>query len=201
MKPLRFGIVGCGGIGHVHFRCLAVLEREGLAKLVAGADVDPKRREARGKEWNVPIYASLGEMLEKADLDCVSIGTPSGQHAEHCIQVAKAGKHILCEKPLDLSLENADAAIVATEWPDFRALSVDDFKSMAQSVSTTRGRTPLRPLARAFARSTIIARVSASLSEAPTPQQCERTRFTCRLRTCSAEMRTDASLPNPVLMP
>ena len=73
--------------------------------------------------------------------------------------------------------------------------------SIWQRVSTTRGRTPLSPFASAFARSSIIARVSASLSGEPTPLACERTKFTCSCRTCSAEIRTEASFPNPVLMP
>ena len=73
--------------------------------------------------------------------------------------------------------------------------------SMAQRVSTTIGRMPLNPLARALARSRIIARVSGSLRGSPTPHACERTRFTWSWRTCSAEMRTEASFPKPVLMP
>ena len=73
--------------------------------------------------------------------------------------------------------------------------------SIWQSVSTTRGRTPLKPFASALARSNIIARVSASLSGTPRPQAWERTRFTCSCRTCSVEMRTEASFPNPVFIP
>ena len=69
------------------------------------------------------------------------------------------------------------------------------------SVSTTRGRTPLSPFAKALARNSIIARVSASPSDGPTPLACERTRFTCSWRTSSGEMRTDASFPKPVFIP
>src|SRR5690606_22142058 len=68
---------------------------------------------AWSQKWNVPVYGSLQEMLEQADLDAVTITTPSGIHADCVEQIAAAGKHILCEKPLDLRLDRADAAIAA----------------------------------------------------------------------------------------
>lgn len=114
-KPLRFGIVGCGGISHLHAECLSKLGAEGLATLVAGAEIDPARGKAWGEKWKVPVYASLEQMLAEASLDAVTVTTPSGLHAEHLTQCAQAGKHILCEKPLDLDLAKADAAIAAAE--------------------------------------------------------------------------------------
>src|SRR3954471_3064983 len=71
--------------------------------------------------------------------------------------------------------------------------------SILQSVSTINGRTPECPLAMEFARSSIMARVSASLSGSPTPTQCERIRFNCSSRICSGGMRTSLSFPTPVL--
>jgi hypothetical protein len=73
--------------------------------------------------------------------------------------------------------------------------------NIRHSVSTTRGRTPLSPFAKALARNSIIARVSSSLSDSPTPLACERTRFTCSCRTWAGEMRMDASFPKPVFIP
>ena len=72
--------------------------------------------------------------------------------------------------------------------------------SISQRVSTSNGRTPLYPLAKELARSSIMARVAASESGSPTPAQCERTRFTCSSRICSGAMRTSLSLPTPVVM-
>ena len=71
---------------------------------------------------------------------------------------------------------------------------------MLQSVSITTARTPLYPLASELARSSIIARDSASPSGSPTPAACERTRLICNSRACSGEMRTSASCPTPVVI-
>ncbi len=113
MKPLRFGIVGCGGISHLHAQCLQKLEVQGIAALVAGAEIDPQRGEAWSAKWKVPVYASLERMLAETQLDAVTVATPSGLHGDCVLQCAAAGKHVLCEKPLDLDLAKADAALAA----------------------------------------------------------------------------------------
>jgi predicted dehydrogenase len=115
MKPLRFGIVGCGVISHLHAECLQKLKAEGLAELVGAAEVLPDRARDWGKKWNVPVYRSLTEMLAEAKLDVVTVATPSGLHGDCVVEIAKAGKHILCEKPLDVLLSKADEAIAAAE--------------------------------------------------------------------------------------
>jgi UDP-N-acetyl-2-amino-2-deoxyglucuronate dehydrogenase len=115
MKPLRFGIVGCGGISHLHAECLQKLAAEGVAELVGGAEVLPDRGREWGWKYNVPVYRSLTEMLAEAKLDVVTVTTPSGLHGDNVIQIARAGKHILCEKPLDVLLSKADEAIAAAD--------------------------------------------------------------------------------------
>lgn len=112
---IRFGICGCGGISHIHAECLNLLDKEGLAKLMAGAEVHPARRQAWSEKWGVPVFGSLTEMLRVAEIDAVVVTTPSGLHADHVIEAARAGKHVLCEKPLDIRLDRADAAIEAAE--------------------------------------------------------------------------------------
>lgn len=115
MKSIRFGICGCGGISHLHAECLKKLEAEGLVQLVAGAEPHEGRRKAWAEKWGVLVLPSLDEMLAAVDLDAVTVTSPSGLHAAHTIQVAGAGKHVLCEKPLDIQLDRADAAIAAAE--------------------------------------------------------------------------------------
>lgn len=113
MSAIRFGICGCGGISNLHAECLKKLEQDGIATLVAGAEIIPERAAAWSAKWGVKVFPSLHDMLASADLDVVTITTPSGLHAEHVIEVARAGKHILCEKPLDIQLQKADDAIAA----------------------------------------------------------------------------------------
>jgi UDP-N-acetyl-2-amino-2-deoxyglucuronate dehydrogenase len=113
MNPLRFGICGCGGIAQLHADCLRHLEKGGLAKLVAGCEPVAERRESFSAKWSVPVVPSLDELLTRDDLDAVAVCSPSGVHGRQCVQIAETGRHILCEKPLDLKLDEADAAIRA----------------------------------------------------------------------------------------
>jgi len=115
MRLVRFGICGCGGISGLHAECLKKLEQEGIATLVAGAEVVPERGAAWSQKWNVKVYPSLGDMLKHADVDVVTVTSPSGLHGQHVIEAAEAKKHVLCEKPLDVKLSQADAAIAAAK--------------------------------------------------------------------------------------
>lgn len=115
MKPLRFGIVGCGGIAGLHAKCLKELEAQGIAKLVAGAETNAERFESYGKQWNIKMYHSLADMLRGGEVDAVTVCSPSGLHGQQCIDIASAKKHVLCEKPLDLHLAKADEAIAAAK--------------------------------------------------------------------------------------
>ena len=108
-------IAGCGGIAGLHAKCLKQLEEHGIAKLVAGAETDPTKRESFGKEWNIKMFDSLAAMLASGEFDAVSVCSPSGLHGQMCIDIANAGKHILCEKPLDLHLAKADEAIAVAK--------------------------------------------------------------------------------------
>jgi predicted dehydrogenase len=113
MAPLRFGICGCGGIAALHADCLNILEKSSLAKLVAGCEPDAERRRKFSARWSIPVDQTLEEMLRRDDLDAVTVCSPSGLHGRQCVQIAATGRHVLCEKPLDLRLDEADAAIEA----------------------------------------------------------------------------------------
>jgi predicted dehydrogenase len=114
-RPVRFGIVGCGGIAGIHADALKALEQEGIAQLAGGADPSEASRTKFAEKWGVPTFATLDEMLKRDDIDACTITSPSGMHGDQVIQCAKAGKHVLCEKPLDLKLAKADAAIAAAK--------------------------------------------------------------------------------------
>jgi predicted dehydrogenase len=114
MEPLRFGIVGCGVISGTHGKALQRLQEEGLATLVAAADQDKARAEKFTGEFGGAACGSLDQLLARDDIDAVTICTPSGMHGRMAVQAAKAGKHVLSEKPLDVWIDAVDEAIAAT---------------------------------------------------------------------------------------
>ena len=95
LPPMRFGIVGCGGISHIHAQCLSELGDDGLATLVAGAEPDTARRKSWAERWNVPVHESLEALLNRNDMDAVIITTPSGMHGDMAVQIAKSGRQLM----------------------------------------------------------------------------------------------------------
>ncbi|MBC8103412.1 MAG: Gfo/Idh/MocA family oxidoreductase [Cytophagales bacterium] len=109
---MRFAIVGCGVIHGTHVSAIRSLPD--LAELVAVCDENPEKAKAAGEKQGVPFFTDLAEMLQQ-DFDTLTVCTPSGLHAKQGVMGANAGKHIVCEKPIDVSLEAADALIQACE--------------------------------------------------------------------------------------
>jgi UDP-N-acetyl-2-amino-2-deoxyglucuronate dehydrogenase len=105
-----FAIVGCGVIASFHARSIATIAN---ARVRAVVDAVPERAERLAAELSVDSYTSLAAMLERPDVDVVCICVPSGLHAEIGVQAAAAGKHVVVEKPIDISLEAADRLIDA----------------------------------------------------------------------------------------
>lgn len=114
---IRIGILGCGRISKNHIDSIKTLETENRACLVAVCDILKDRAEtaaASAGNGCVP-YTDYAEMLQRPDIDLVSICTPSGMHPEHVIQAARAGKHALSEKPAGTKLADVDKAIHACD--------------------------------------------------------------------------------------
>lgn len=107
-RPLRFGILGCGVIAPSHADAIAILPDAVLAGV---ADAQAERVQETAKRYRVPGYESLDAMLSGQDLDVVSICTPSGMHREAAVQVMRAGRHAIVEKPLDLTVEGVDEVL------------------------------------------------------------------------------------------
>ncbi|HEX6557590.1 MAG TPA: Gfo/Idh/MocA family oxidoreductase [Ktedonobacteraceae bacterium] len=99
-EKLRFGIIGCGVIGRLHAEAITSLPD---AQLVAVADIIPKRAQELAEKYHVKPYSDFHEMLAREQLDVVDICTPSGQHGEEAIQVMRSGRHVIVEKPMDIS--------------------------------------------------------------------------------------------------
>ncbi len=110
MQEFRIGLVGAGTISTNHVNALNEIEG---ARLVAVAEP----REEAGRKLaggnNAQWYSSLEDLLAQSDVDVVVLGTPSGLHADQAVQAAQAGKHVITEKPMSITLEGADRMIEA----------------------------------------------------------------------------------------
>ena len=111
---LNFGLVGCGRIAKRHSELLGYGEIKG-ARLAAVCDIVPEKAHAFGERFGVPAFTDMDEMTRAADIDVFVVLTESGRHAEHVINLARYGKHIMVEKPMALTLADADAMIRACD--------------------------------------------------------------------------------------
>jgi len=109
---VRVALVGCGRISRNHLD--AIEQVEGI-RLVGVADADVARARAVGEARGVPSFGSLEEMLAAVPSDLVSVCTPSGLHSQHGIIAARAGRHVLTEKPMAISLASADDLVQACD--------------------------------------------------------------------------------------
>jgi UDP-N-acetyl-2-amino-2-deoxyglucuronate dehydrogenase len=109
-RMFGFGIIGCGVIAPFHARAISELPN---ARLVAVADTVAGQAERRGVEFGVDHHADVDALLARRDVDVVSVCVPSGLHAAIGVRAAAAGKHVVVEKPIDVSLEAADRLIAA----------------------------------------------------------------------------------------
>ncbi len=103
-RKIRIAVVGCGRISANHFGAIAKYPDD--LELVAVCDNNAERLAAAESDHGVPGYRKLAELLEKVELDAVSLCTPSGLHSQQVIEIAEAGRHIISEKPM------------ATRWKD-----------------------------------------------------------------------------------
>ncbi|ROS63097.1 putative dehydrogenase [Curtobacterium sp. PhB172] len=102
---IRVGLIGGGGIASAHIAGYA--EHPDTIRIAAVADAFAATAEERGAELGVPFFTDYLAMLEQADIDAVDICLPHHLHRDAIVAAAKAGKHVLCEKPLCLSPDEA----------------------------------------------------------------------------------------------
>jgi predicted dehydrogenase len=107
---LRFAIAGTGTAARYHAQAIAATEG---ARLVAVSRGDASRRADAERAFGVPCAASFEELITRDDVDAVCICSPSGPHGPQASAAARAGKHVLVEKPMALTLAEADEAIDA----------------------------------------------------------------------------------------
>ncbi|MDF2439347.1 MAG: UDP-N-acetyl-2-amino-2-deoxyglucuronate dehydrogenase [Abditibacteriota bacterium] len=111
-QPIRFGLIGTGSIADFHARAIELVNG---AQLVAVHSRNAAAGSAFASAQNCEYEATLEVILSRDDIDAIAIATPSGTHAAIGIAAAQAGKHVLCEKPLDINVERIDALVTACE--------------------------------------------------------------------------------------
>src|SRR5215831_19035083 len=111
---IRFGLLGCGRIAERHSDLLGGNRIEG-ATLAAVCDRVRARADAIAAKFGVGAHYDIDDFLTRKDIDAVSVLTPSGLHSAHAIACAKAGKHVVVEKPMALRLQDADDMVRACD--------------------------------------------------------------------------------------
>ena len=108
----KFGIIGTGMIAHFHAKAIKAMAG---ATLRSCFSLSEKNATAFAHEYGIQPCASLAQFLNDPELDIVTIGTPSGAHLDPAIAAMNAGKHVVCEKPLEITPERIDAMIEVAE--------------------------------------------------------------------------------------
>jgi dTDP-4-amino-4,6-dideoxygalactose transaminase/predicted dehydrogenase len=108
-KPIRFGVIGLGVMGQEHAR---VIKSNPLLKLAGATDAQPNARNVAA-ELGCKWFDNTDEMIRSGAVDAVVIATPHWQHADLAVSALKAGLHVLCEKPLSVTVDQSDKVLEA----------------------------------------------------------------------------------------
>lgn len=118
--PINFAIIGCGRIAQRHAKHI-----NNVGRLSAVCDVVEDRAVQLGEEYDANPYTDLDDMLQQeTNVDVVSVCTPNGLHAEHTSRAVRAGYHVLCEKPMALSVADCGRMITEAEKANKRLFVV-----------------------------------------------------------------------------
>ncbi len=109
-QTVRFALIGTGNISGIHAEAIREIPGAELTAAYSLAGMEPFCA-----KWGCAPTASLEDLLTRTDVDAVCITTPSGMHGEPAIAALKAGKHVLCEKPIEITVEKIDAMLTAAE--------------------------------------------------------------------------------------
>ncbi|MDG1143317.1 MAG: Gfo/Idh/MocA family oxidoreductase, partial [Burkholderiales bacterium] len=111
---INFALVGCGRISKRHSELLGENQIAG-AQLVAVCDKIVSKAQVIANKYSIPVYSCLHDMMKAEKIDVVVVLTESGLHAQHTIELAPYGAHVVVEKPMALTLDDADAMIEACD--------------------------------------------------------------------------------------
>lgn len=112
-RPLGFGIIGLGMIADFHAQAIA---HTGGARLLAVASRDPEKARAFADKHDVPVAVTrVEELVRRPEIDVVCITTPSGAHRDAALAAIGAGKHVVIEKPLEITTRRTDEILAAAD--------------------------------------------------------------------------------------
>ena len=111
-RPIRLALVGCGRISRNHLDAIGKIPE---LQLVSVCDLVAERAVQAAEQAGVPWFTDLERMLAEVPSDAVVVATPSGLHPQHGIMAARAGRHVISEKPMAISLAAADALVQACD--------------------------------------------------------------------------------------
>ena len=118
-KKIKFAIIGCGRIAQRHAEHIA-----NFAELTAVCDIDIFKAKNLAKKYNALSFDNIDELLKLKTFDVLSICSPNGLHAQHSIKALNAGYHVLCEKPLAISVQDCGEMIKAAEKANRRLFAI-----------------------------------------------------------------------------
>lgn len=113
--PVRIAVVGAGAFGEMHLRAFSQMQREGRAELAGVADLNQELLAHRCEKYGVKGFTDYRKMIDETQPDGVSIVTPDHLHREIALACLTAGKHVLVEKPLDVTVEGCREMIAAAD--------------------------------------------------------------------------------------
>ena len=133
-RKIRFGIIGCGVIAPNHANAIVHNSR---AELTAVCDIIPEKAKAFQEKYHAPyFYTDYREMLKREDIDVVCICTPSGLHGDMAIDAADAGKHVFCEKPMDIHADKMTRMIDTCRKDKVKLGCVFQRRLMKEAIAT-----------------------------------------------------------------
>jgi predicted dehydrogenase len=136
MKKIGFGIVGCGVISHNH---AAGVTANDNARLAAVCDIIPEKAQDLAREYGASkVYENYHDLINDPDVDVVNVCTPSGLHAEVAIAAARAGKHVFCEKPMDITADKMMVMIEACDQAGVKFGCVFQRRLMPEAIAARR---------------------------------------------------------------
>lgn len=129
-NKLGFALIGCSGVGEQHAFGISSNPK---AKLIGVCDIIPEKADKLAKEYNSTPYYNYRELISKKEVDIVDIVTPDETHAEIAVESAKLGKHVLVEKPMAISLEEAKEMIDTSEKNGIKMMCAQSCRFLLRS--------------------------------------------------------------------
>ena len=111
---IKVSLVGCGRISARHSDLLGNNQIKN-ASLVAVCDITKSKADLVADKYNIPSFTNMHKMMQDVNVDVVVVLTESGNHARHVIELSQYGKHIVVEKPMALTIDDADEMILACQ--------------------------------------------------------------------------------------